>query len=122
MFQRNQQPKAGTITKLKLSSGQTLTVKTLNPLQYAKLATGFPERPWMESEEAQQGYERWMRKMLPFITGTIDQDALAQRRAEMEALEMPLPADDKLAWVAYGCIDDMTDLQRIVEALTPRVK
>ena len=63
-----------------------------------------------------------MRKVLPFITCEIDQEELAERRAEMQALETPLPNDDKLAYVAYVCINHPDDLQQIVEALLPPLR
>jgi hypothetical protein len=103
-----------------LNSGQTLQVTPLNPMQYRRLTAGSPQRSWTKSEADRHTYERWLRTMLPFVTCTIDQVALAQRRIEMAALEVPLPSDDTLAWVAYVCIDDPSDLRSIIAALEPQ--
>ncbi len=108
-------------TELKLQCGQTAKVKTLNLLQYRKFGPGFPDRPWTESDEAQAAYEGWIAKILPFVACTIDRDALAQLRAEMEALGVVLPKDDKQVWVAYKLAGNVEDLFSIVRALTPKV-
>jgi hypothetical protein len=103
-----------------LNSGQTLQVAPPNQRQYHRLAAGLPARSWTRSAADRHTYERWLRTILPFVTCTIDHAALAQRRLEMEALEVPLPADDALAWVGYVCIDDPSDLQHLVGALNPQ--
>jgi hypothetical protein len=103
-----------------LNSGQTVQVTPPNQKQYHQLAAGLPARSWTRSTADQHAYERWLRKILPFVTCTIDQSALAQRRLEMAALEVPLPAEDVLTWVGYVCIDDPSDLQHMLGALNPQ--
>jgi hypothetical protein len=115
MFQRYQG------TTLTFSSGHKARVKRLTPPQFRKAGPGFPTQPWTESTEAQGAYERWFAKFLPFIECTIDQDALAQLRKEMAALDMELPESDKLVWVAYGLCANVEDLEQLVQALVPQV-
>jgi hypothetical protein len=117
MFQRNQ----NAVTSLTFSRGYKARVKRLNPFQFRKAGPGFPTQPWTESHEAQQTYERWFAKFLPFIECTIDRDALAQLREEMAALDMGLPESDRLVWVAYGLCANVEDMERIVQALVPQV-
>jgi hypothetical protein len=115
MLQRNHHNRPGTISKISLSNGRVVRVKTPSPLQFLRLQD-FPDRPWFESEAAQAAYEKWMSKLLPFVTSDIDQDALTQLRAEMAALETRLPDDDRLCWLAYACAGDLRDLEQIVRA------